>query len=663
MHDCVVRAPAHPNGCAGVRPFSLPLADLIPEPQCDIEQSTYICNSIDLSQPTLSTTCNLYCNMCDSFSCSHSPILTESEGVVKAHFDPSVIASSICSKGGSLSTRRVFLNALSYNCMCLSDDSDSSEWPSASEDRALLLEFFKAYKYNIICLQETRTKAGKTVCGDYVCVSSGRTAGRADSGRTSGLKAPMHGCETWIPIGFPFSVTLPSKKCVDFFVESDQICVVFSDPRRLIVSIILQDIPIYIVNLYAPHQTHGSNNCIAWWNETSKIIVKHVPDVSKLLLMGDFNTKLGAALSYAIGDCAPDKENRIGKNVHSILLKLKLAVPASFTQYCSALEHHTFVHHSGSLHRIDFIAMPMDQLSNSPDASTIDVQAQHLGDHRGQQLQSYFTISSSYRSNTATYDFNKFDDPVAHMHFLNEIHKGSFFAPFLDNSSRLHYFNCFVQHALVKWFPLDKCSIRNVHTSDHTRSCVKFRESCRNKVKDAKHRGVPNFVVQHHAKQFKAAALSAKFSAQIDYNTRLQQLCADADKAHSSGNLKQFYALRNQICRRKRSQHLVSIHHGDEILTNFLDIKHAFLQHFSLALSGMTADPTEAVAEYLEPDLYDVLVEFDGLDDIASTAKSSNLTSAAGLDIFKYIIYKKFPYLLEALQPVFHFASCNSPPF
>jgi len=371
--------------------------------------------------------------------------------------------------------------------MCLSDDSDASEWPAASENRALLLEFFNVYKYNIICLQETRTLAGKTVCGDFVCVSSGRTAGRADTGISSGLKAPMHGCETWIPIGFPFRVTLPSGKCVDFFVESDQICVVFSDPRRLIVSIMLQNIPFYIVNLYAPHQTHGTNTCILWWNETSKIIIKHVPDVSKILLLGDFNTKLGAAQSYAVGDCAPDKENRIGKNVHSILLKLKLSVPATFSQYCTATEHHTFVHHSGSLHRIDFIAMPMDQLSNSPVASTIDVQAQHLGDHRGQQLQSYFTISSSYRSNTATYDVNKFDDYVAHKNFLDEIHKGSFFAPFLDNSSRLHYFNCFVQHALVKWFPLDRHSVRNFHTSEHTRSCVRFRDACRTNVKDAKH--------------------------------------------------------------------------------------------------------------------------------------------------------------------------------
>ena len=121
----------------------------------------------------------------------------------------------------------MLFNALSYNCMCLSDDSDASEWPAASENRALLLEFIKANNYNLIRLQETRTLAGKTVCGDFVCVSSGRTAGRADTGISSGLKAPMHGCETWIPIGFPFKVTLPSGRCVDFLVESDQICMVF----------------------------------------------------------------------------------------------------------------------------------------------------------------------------------------------------------------------------------------------------------------------------------------------------------------------------------------------------------------------------------------------------------------------------------------------------
>ena len=65
-----------------------------------------------------------------------------------------------------------------------------------------------------------------------------------------------------------------------------------------------------------------------------------------------------------------------------------------------------------------------------------------------------------------------------------------------------------------------------------------------------------------------------------------------------------------------------------------MDIKRAFLEHFSLALSGLTVDPTEAVSEYLVPDLAVLLVELTGIDDIASSSKSSNLTSAAGLDSF-----------------------------
>ena len=73
-------------------------------------------------------------------------------------------------------------------------------------------------------------------------------------------------------------------------------------------------------------------------------------------------------------------------------------------------------------------------------------------------------------------------------------------------------------------------------------------------------------------------------------------------------------------------------------MTNFLNIKQAFLRHFASALSGVQTDPCEAVSQYLVPDLCDALVSLENLDDISSTAKSSNVLSAAGLDIFKYYL-------------------------
>ena len=56
----------------------------------------------------------------------------------------------------------------------------------------------------------------------------------------------------------------------------------------------------------------------------------------------------------------------------------------------------------------------------------------------------------------------------------------------------------------------------------------------------------------------------------------------------------------------------------------------------------MTVDPTEAVSEYLVPDLAVLLVELTGIDDIASSSKSSNLTSAEVLILLSTLYIKKF---------------------
>ena len=85
------------------------------------------------------------------------------------------------------------------------------------------------------------------------------------------------------------------------------------------------------------------------------------------------------------------------------------------------------------------------------------------------------------------------------------------------------------------------------------------------------------------------------------------------------------------------------------------------MSHFSSALAGTNVDPTQVFAQFLAPDNDVPLVEMPS-ESISDIAKSGNLLSGAGTDTFKYIVYKHFPHLLQSLQPVFHFAACNSLP-
>ena len=102
------------------------------------------------------------------------------------------------------------------------------------------------------------------------------------------------------------------------------------------------------------------------------------------------------------------------------------------------------------------------------------------------------------------------------------------------------------------------------------------------------------------------------------------------------------------------------MHIDDKVLTCFSDIKGAFMKHFASALAGTEVDAAPSFEQFLCRDLVDILVEYPSFD-ISDTAKSDNLLSGAGTDTFKYIVYKHFPHLLEALRPFFHFSACNSP--
>lgn len=234
------------------------------------------------------------------------------------------------------------------------------------------------------------------------------------------------------------------------------------------------------------------------------------------------------------------------------------------------------------------------------------------------------------------------------------------FAHFLNNSSRLHYFNSFVQHALIKLFPCDCRSKKRPHISDNTRDLVTIREISRHRITEVKLSRVPNFIVLHHVSQFKKAATSAKRAAAINFNIQISSLCEEASSAFDNGNMREFCRLKRIICP-EQCTHLAALHVDDKILSCFSDIKDAFLKHFASALAGTVVDAVASFEQFLVPDLEDALVEYPSFD-ILDTAKSGNMLSGFGTVTFEYIVYRYFLHLLEALRPVSHYAACNSPP-
>ena len=148
---------------------------------------------------------------------------------------------------------------------------------------------------------------------------------------SSGHLSHSLGIEAWISIDKTFELfDFYSGKVLECFVDHELVCFIYGDPRLLIVSFELFGAPIYVANVHALHQSHGVRVCIAFWQEVCVKIVEFVPNLSNLILLGDFNTKLGGAVSECIGNFAADSLNKVGRCVHDQLTKLKLAVPSAF---------------------------------------------------------------------------------------------------------------------------------------------------------------------------------------------------------------------------------------------------------------------------------------------------------------------------------------------
>ena len=305
---------------------------------------------------------------------------------------------------------------------------------------------------------------------------------------------------------------------------------------------------------------------MAFWHDICEKIVKLVPNLANLILSGDFNTKLGGIVSDCIGSFASDTPNKVGKCVHEHLSKFELAVPSTFPDCFSGTTSHTYTHHTGSKHRIDFIAVPLPSLALKNAASTFQVPATHVGDHFAATLKTSIVIHNVKGSCPVKYDPQKFGDSHSVSGFYMDISYAFVFAPFLNNSSRLHYFNSYGHHLLIKWFPADRRSIRHSHISDCTRGLVKLTEISRHKVKEVKLLRVPNFAVFYYVSLFRKAARNAKMAAAIDLNTRICSLCDEASIAIDNGNMREFYRIKRIICP-KQSSPLAALHVDFKVLT------------------------------------------------------------------------------------------------
>ena len=194
---------------------------------------------------------------------------------------------------------------------------------------------------HFVGLQEARTKKGERLSALYYCISSGATRGN-------------WGCELWISLVYDFSTDLKNP-C---YFTPGQATVLHSDSLHLLVSVRMKCLAVDILVTHAPHHGKPPAEIQAFWEGKNKILSHRKNNSVPLVVLADTNARIGSVVSDSVGPYSPDPQDDLGECFHTFLLQNQLFIPSTFPEYTDPGPTHTWVSHTGTKHRIDFIGVP-----------------------------------------------------------------------------------------------------------------------------------------------------------------------------------------------------------------------------------------------------------------------------------------------------------------
>ena len=170
-------------------------------------------------------------------------------------------------------------------------------------------------------------------------------------------------------------------------LQEDQWTVVASSHGFILTRLWAGPIDVFIANLHVPHSGHADDEISKFWHEFQQIVPPHLRD-KEMILMGDFNARVGSTTSKAIGGLGAEDEIFAGGLLHEFLLRAGLFLTATFDGIHSGPTR-TWIHPNGAVARLDYRAIPLRWATPKLHTWTdFGLQAhQHLHDHQATCMQ------------------------------------------------------------------------------------------------------------------------------------------------------------------------------------------------------------------------------------------------------------------------------------
>ena len=190
---------------------------------------------------------------------------------------------------------------------------------------------------HIMGVQEGRARESRHIKhGPFDCLVSAGVRGQA-------------GVELW------FHTAALSQLCGQAVQIQNDVCVWLSTPRLLAASCNFGGVYLDILVGYAPQAGRPADEILQWWDEVNQALSQVNPKAS-VILLGDFNCKVGSVCNDFIGDHDADFEDAGGEQFRHVCDNHSLMVPSTWGEWHRGSSA-TFRGPKGNTSRIDYIAI------------------------------------------------------------------------------------------------------------------------------------------------------------------------------------------------------------------------------------------------------------------------------------------------------------------
>ena len=244
-----------------------------------------------------------------------------------------------------------------------------------ADGKALALaEQFNKLGIAVVALQECRTHTGTRHNRWYYVYCSGSDGN--------------HGCELW----FHKSLVIGKTATQSLRFRDADIQTLSYDHRHLLMAVHCGPFRCQFMSVHAPLPSSTDVQQDQWWAWFDRLLTV-TAQVSKLILGGDLNARLGQVESDSVSNVCPEPENAGGRLLHPVLLKHNLFAANTFPAVHQGPSA-TWRHHTVGGGRLDYFVLHQTWKSFEPHTFLqfdLDTFAQQ-DDHQALQLSLHFVL-------------------------------------------------------------------------------------------------------------------------------------------------------------------------------------------------------------------------------------------------------------------------------